>query len=76
MEYPFELYHYSSFDNGIKILKSKKLKLSSIEDFNDPFECLMASKISKELATYSVEELKILLEKLKEEKESTFFVVN
>lgn len=55
------LIHYCPFSNGLNILKSRQLRLSSLQNFNDPFESLMTSKISKELATYSLQELEDLI---------------
>lgn len=43
------LYKYTSFENGLRIIENKKLKWSSIEEFNDPFESRF--HIQKDLKT-------------------------
>lgn len=39
-----ELYRYFRFETGLKTLKSKQLKLSAIDEYNDPFELIPQTK--------------------------------
>lgn len=43
MEYPEYLYCYFNIDKGLRFLRDLKFRLSSITDFNDPFECLFTT---------------------------------
>ena len=33
------LYKYSSIDDAVKIIESKKMKITKPSNFNDPFDC-------------------------------------
>lgn len=46
MDIPRELCRYYSFDNGLKLLETSKFRLSSIFEWNDPFEFLPVAKYS------------------------------
>ncbi|HEY4788136.1 MAG TPA: DUF2971 domain-containing protein [Bacteroidales bacterium] len=54
MERPEILYQYFSIESGMEFLRTNKLRLSSLTEFNDPFEFLPKTNYSSELQNKNI----------------------
>lgn len=68
--YPLLLHRYMSFKRGYEFISKKRLRLSSIEIFNDPFEFLPRSEYTQLLIQKSPEDLQKDLYTLLNKKEN------
>ena len=74
MERPEIIYQYFSIESGIEFLKTNKLRLSSLAEFNDPFEFLpkttYSSELQKKNPKKALELIPNIEKKIRETKES------